>query len=128
MAETIKLTVPDLGDFSDVEIIEVLVSPGDTVQVEDGLVTLETDKASMDVPASHAGQIVSVDVAVGDTVSAGDVVATVDATAATAAPPAAPEEQGEGWAVATQRMTPGRSKQRPARSRKGRLRIRPSSS
>ena len=78
MAERIELKVPDLGDFSDVEIIEVLVSPGDEVAVEDGLVTLETDKASMDVPASHAGKIVSVDVAVGDTVSTGDLVATAE--------------------------------------------------
>jgi pyruvate/2-oxoglutarate dehydrogenase complex dihydrolipoamide acyltransferase (E2) component len=65
VAERIELKVPDLGDFADVEIIEVLVSPGDVVAVEDGLITLETDKASMDVPASHAGTIVSVSVAVG---------------------------------------------------------------
>ncbi len=85
----IKLTVPDLGDFADVEVIEVLVSPGDTVAVEDGLVTLETDKAAMDVPASHAGTIVSVDVGVGDKVSTGDVVAT--ATVSEAASSAEPE-------------------------------------
>ena len=103
MAEQVKLTVPDLGDFSDVEIIEVLVSPGDTVEVEDGLVTLETDKASMDVPASHAGKIVSVDVAVGDTVSTGDVIVTVEAVQAA---PAEHEEQGDDWAARTQRMTP----------------------
>ncbi|MEM9689053.1 MAG: dihydrolipoyl dehydrogenase [Pseudomonadota bacterium] len=78
MAE-IKLTVPDLGDFADVEVIEILVSPGDSVAVEDGLVTLETDKAAMDVPASHAGTIKSVSVAVGDTLNAGDVVAVVEA-------------------------------------------------
>ena len=76
MADTVKLIVPDLGDFSDVEVIEVLVAPGDDVAVEDGLVTLETDKAAMDVPASHAGRIVTVEVSVGDTVSTGDVVAT----------------------------------------------------
>ncbi len=102
MAERIELKVPDLGDFADVEIIEVLVSPGDVVAVEDGLVTLETDKASMDVPASHAGKIVSVDVAVGDTVSAGDVVATVEA----AVSEAAAEDSGDDWAARTQRMTP----------------------
>ena len=102
MADRIELKVPDLGDFADVEIIEVLVSPGDVVAVEDGLVTLETDKASMDVPASHAGKIVSVEVAVGDSVSTGDVVATVEAEASQ---PAA-EEGGEDWAVRTQRMTP----------------------
>ena len=78
MADRTSLLVPDLGDFSDVEVIEVLVSPGDSVAVEDPLVTLETDKASMDVPASHAGTIVSVDVAVGDKINSGDVVATIE--------------------------------------------------
>ena len=82
MADQVKLTVPDLGDFSDVEVIEVLVAPGDQVALEDGLVTLETDKAAMDVPASQAGKVVSVDVKVGDTVSTGDVVATIEASEA----------------------------------------------
>ena len=98
MAERIELKVPDLGDFADVEIIEVLVSPGDVVAVEDGLVTLETDKASMDVPASHAGKIVSIEVEVGHTVSTGDVVATVE--------PAGESDEDEDWSVRTQRMTP----------------------
>ena len=102
MAGRIQLKVPDLGDFADVEIIEVLISPGDVVAVEDGLVTLETDKASMDVPASHAGKIVSVEVAVGDTVSTGDIVATVEA----AASQPAPGDGGDDWAARTQRMTP----------------------
>jgi len=104
VAERIELKVPDLGDFADVEIIEVLVSPGDVVAVEDGLVTLETDKASMDMPASHAGKVISVDVAVGDTVSTGDVVVTIEATEAVEAAQA--EETGEDWSVRTQRMTP----------------------
>jgi dihydrolipoamide dehydrogenase len=104
VAGQIKLEVPDLGDFADVEIIEVLVSPGDIVAVEDGLVTLETDKASMDVPASHAGKVISVDVAVGDTVSTGDVVATIEASDAGEATDA--EETGEDWSVRTQRMSP----------------------
>ena len=122
MADRLQLTVPDLGEFSDVEVIEIIVAPGDTVEVEDGLVTLETDKASMDVPASHAGTIVSVDVAAGDRVSTGDVVATIE-PAAEAAPAevvdeepdartseasgADPDEEpGEDWSVRTQRMTP----------------------
>ena len=84
MAGTTELKVPDLGEFSDVEVIEVLVSPGDVVAVEDGLISLETDKASMDVPASHAGKIISVDVSVGDKVSTGDVVATIESTSAVA--------------------------------------------
>jgi dihydrolipoamide dehydrogenase len=84
VAKRVQLTVPDLGDFSDVEVIEVLVTPGDDVDVEDSLITLETDKASMDVPATHAGTVVSIDVAVGDRVSTGTAVVTIDATGATA--------------------------------------------
>lgn len=74
MADRLQITVPDLGDFSDVEIIEVLVSPGDTVAAEDGLITLETDKAAMDVPAPADGVIESLSVSVGDSVSQGDVI------------------------------------------------------
>lgn len=78
MTGEIKLVVPDLGDFTDVEVIEILVAPGDSVAVEDPLITLETDKATMDVPASQAGTIVSVGVAVGQKVNGGDVVATIE--------------------------------------------------
>ena len=78
------LVVPDLGDFSDVEVIEVHIEPGATVDVEDPLVTLETDKAAMDVPAVVAGTIESVTVNVGDTVSEGSSLAIIDAVAAIA--------------------------------------------
>jgi dihydrolipoamide dehydrogenase len=81
VTDTVKVTVPDLGDFAGVEVIEVLVAAGDTVAVEDGLVTLETDKAAMDVPSTHAGRIASVEVKVGDRVSEGDVVATLEPAA-----------------------------------------------
>ena len=74
----VKLTIPDLGDFQDVEVIEVLAAPGDVVAVEDPLITLETDKATMDVPAEQAGTIVSVDVKVGDRVSMGDPLVTIE--------------------------------------------------
>ena len=77
----VKLTIPDLGDFEDVEVIEVLASPGDVVEVEDPLITLETDKATMDVPAERAGTIVSIDVSVGDRVSQGDPLVTIEASA-----------------------------------------------
>ena len=80
MSGKVELVVPDLGDFADVEVIEILVAPGDTVAVEDSLITLETDKATMDVPASHAGTVVSVDVATGGRVNAGDVVVTIEAS------------------------------------------------
>ena len=81
MADTVQLLVPDLGEFQDVEIIEVLVAEGDTVAVEDPLVTIETDKASMDVPAEVAGKIVSLSVQVGSKVSTGSVVAVIEPVA-----------------------------------------------
>ncbi|MGB5510617.1 MAG: dihydrolipoyl dehydrogenase [Woeseiaceae bacterium] len=74
---TVELIIPDLGDFEEVDVIEVLVAPGDSVEIEDALVTLETDKASMDIPATAAGKIVSVAVKVGDKVSSGTLVATL---------------------------------------------------
>jgi pyruvate dehydrogenase E2 component (dihydrolipoamide acetyltransferase) len=74
VTKTIDITVPDLGDFADVEVIEVLVGSGDTVEREDGLVTLETDKASMDVPSPENGIIDKITVGVGDKVSSGDVI------------------------------------------------------
>lgn len=74
MADTIDITIPDLGDFSDVEVIEVLVKAGDKVAREDGLITLETDKATMDVPAPQDGVIESISVSAGDRVSSGKVI------------------------------------------------------
>ncbi len=73
------LVIPDLGDFSDVEVIEVHISAGSTVEVEDPLVTLETDKAAMDVPAVVAGTIESVFVNIGDKISEGASIAVIDA-------------------------------------------------
>ena len=80
MAKTIELKVPDLGDDKDVPVIELLVQPGDEVKKDQGLVTLESDKATMEVPASAAGKVVELKVKVGDTVSAGDVIAIAEAT------------------------------------------------
>ncbi|HSS70617.1 MAG TPA: dihydrolipoyllysine-residue acetyltransferase [Casimicrobiaceae bacterium] len=90
---TIEVKVPDIGDFKDVPVIEVLVKPGDTVKAEDSLVTLESDKATMDVPAPAAGVIKDLKAKVGDKVSEGSVLLTIDAdgAGAGAAPkPAAP--------------------------------------
>ena len=69
-----ELRLPDIGDFSDVPIIEVHVAPGDTVAVDDPLITLESDKATMDVPSPGAGTISELRVGVGDTVSEGTVL------------------------------------------------------
>ena len=74
---TVELIIPDLGDFEEVDVIEVLVAPGDSIEIEDALVTLETDKASLDITATAAGEIVSVAVKVGDKVSSGTLVATL---------------------------------------------------
>ena len=106
MAEVREVVVPDIGDFSDVPIIEVLVSPGDTVSPEDPLVTLESDKATMDVPAPFAGTVAELKVGVGDTVSEGSPLLTlsVDGNGAqpsgqAAATPTAPAtEAGAGQA------------------------------
>ena len=74
MADLVEVTVPDIGDFADVPVIEVLVSPGDEVAAEDPLVTLESDKATMDIPAPRAGTVTELKVAVGDTVSEGSLI------------------------------------------------------
>jgi pyruvate dehydrogenase E2 component (dihydrolipoamide acetyltransferase) len=79
VANSIEIKVPDLGDFSDVEVIEVLVKAGDRVSKEDGLITLETDKAAMDVPAEEEGEIEELTVSVGDKVSTGDVIGRMKA-------------------------------------------------
>jgi dihydrolipoamide dehydrogenase len=99
VAAEFELRVPDLGDFADVEVIEVLVAPGETVEAEQGLVTLETDKASMDVPASHAGRVVSVAVRVGDKVSAGDVIAVLEPRDSGAAAGAGAQDGAEDTVV-----------------------------
>ncbi len=74
----IDVKVPDIGDFKDVPVIEVLVKPGDVVKVEQSLITLESDKAAMDVPSPVAGQIAEVVAKVGDKVSMGTLIARID--------------------------------------------------
>jgi pyruvate dehydrogenase E2 component (dihydrolipoamide acetyltransferase) len=86
----LEIAVPDIGDFTDVPVIEVMVAPGDRIEVEDPLVTLESDKATMDVPATHAGTVRELRVGVGDTVSMGTVVLTVDVDGAARDEPAQP--------------------------------------
>ena len=83
MADSIDIVVPDLGDFSDVEVIEVLVGEGDRVEREDGLITLETDKASMDVPSPEDGVIESLTVSAGDRINSGDVIGKLSVEGAT---------------------------------------------
>jgi dihydrolipoamide dehydrogenase len=85
----IEVKVPDIGDFKDVGVIELLISPGDTVAAEQSLITVESDKASMEIPSSQAGVVKELKVKVGDRVSEGSVILMLEA-AATAAPTSAP--------------------------------------
>jgi pyruvate dehydrogenase E2 component (dihydrolipoamide acetyltransferase) len=88
MSKLIEIHVPDIGDYSDVPVIEVLVKVGDVVEKEQSVVTLESDKATMDVPSSHAGIVKEIKVKVGDLISEGALVLVVESsdTAATPAP------------------------------------------
>ena len=86
MSDTVQIKVPDIGNFEGVEVIEVMVAEGDTVAVEDGLITIETDKAAMDVPSTHAGKIVKLLVKAGDKVSEGTPIAEIEAADVGAAP------------------------------------------
>ncbi len=80
MSKEMKVELPDIGDFEGVEVIEVLVSPGDVVAAEDSLITLESDKASMEIPSPSAGKVKDVRVKVGDKVSKGDLILTLETT------------------------------------------------
>jgi len=86
MSDKIEIKVPDIGGAVDVDVIEILVQPGDEVVVDDALLTLEGDKASMEVPSDAAGVVDEIKIKIGDKVSAGDVILTLSATAAQPAP------------------------------------------
>ena len=88
----IEVKVPDIGDFKDVAVIELLVQPGQSVKAEQSLVTVESDKASMEIPSSHAGVVKELKVKLGDKISEGAVLALVESSdAASASPPTAPQ-------------------------------------
>lgn len=95
MSDKVEQTVPDIGDFTDVEVIEIHVAVGDVVAVEDPLITIETDKASMDVPATTAGTIASVEVSQGDRVSEGSLIAAVTAASGDDGEKEAPAESAQ---------------------------------
>lgn len=106
-----EIKVPDIGDFTDVPVIEVLVAPGTQVRAEDPLITLETDKATMEVPSPVDGTIVSITVAIGDKVSQGSVIAVAEVAGAEAAPvaeaaPAPAEEPAPAPVVAAAEPAP----------------------
>src|SRR6186713_1477408 len=86
----VDIQVPDIGDFDEVTVIELLVKPGDTVKAEQSLITVESDKASMEIPSSHAGTVKELKLKIGDTVNQGTVVLVMDAAGAAAPVAAAP--------------------------------------
>ena len=111
---TLEIKVPDIGDFKDIPVIELLVKPGDTVKKEDSLVTLESDKATMDVPSPHAGTVKELRVKLGDKVSQGSVIAILESadavTAAKAgAQPAAAPAPAASAPAAPAPVTPAKS-------------------
>jgi pyruvate dehydrogenase E2 component (dihydrolipoamide acetyltransferase) len=96
----VQVFVPDIGDFKDVAVIEVFVKPGDTIKVEQSLITVESDKASMEIPSSHAGVLKELKVKVGETVNIGDLLAILEGAAGAAAPASAPAAAAPAQAAA----------------------------
>jgi dihydrolipoamide dehydrogenase len=91
MSDLVDILVPDIGNFDSVDVIEVLIKVGDTVAKEDSLITVESDKASMDIPSSHAGVVKEIKIKVGDKVAQGSAILVIEAEIATSAPTAKPE-------------------------------------
>jgi len=110
----VEVKVPDIGDFTDVPVIEVLVKVGDTVKPEDALVTLESDKATMDVPSPLGGTVKSIAVKVGDKVSQGSLVAVIEGAGAAPAAPAAEKRPAEAGPTKAATPTPAATPVGPA--------------
>src|ERR1700682_5293017 len=119
MPQTVEVKVPDIGDFTDVPVIEVLVKPGDSVKAEDSLVTLESDKATMDVPSPSAGVVKDVKVKLGDKVSEGSVIVTLEAEPATGAKAASPAQAAAAPASASAAATSPAAPAPPAQQVRG---------
>ncbi len=93
MSNLVEVIVPDIGNFDSVDVIEVLVKVGDTVAKEDSLITLESDKASMDIPSSDAGVVKEIKVKVGDKIAKGSPILVLEAEAASATQTEAPKAE-----------------------------------
>ena len=114
--EAHRVVVPDIGDFDAIEVIEVLVSAGDTVDLDQSLITLESDKASMEIPSTAAGTVTSITVSVGDKLSKGDLVAEITTSGATAAvvkTAPAPAKESTPQAPPAAKPTPAANKPQP---------------
>ena len=117
-----EIVVPDIGDFDSVEVIEVLVAEGDMVEVEDSLITVESDKASMEIPSSESGKVVKLKVAIGDDISEGSVIIMMDVDESnkhTSAPEPQKTAAKKQTEHAHEQMAPAKST--PAKSSPGKL-------
>ena len=122
----VDIKVPDIGDFDEVGVIELLVKVGDTVKAEQSLITVESDKASMEIPSSHAGVIKELKVALGDKVKEGSVIAVIEAAGASAAaaPAAAPAPAPVAASAAAPVAAPVPAAAAPAPAASGRIEVR----
>lgn len=122
----VDIKVPDIGDFDEVGVIELLVKVGDTVKAEQSLITVESDKASMEIPSSHAGVIKELKVALGDKVKEGSVIAVIEAAGASAAaaPAAAPAPAPVAASAAAPVAAPAPAAAAPAPAASGRIEVR----
>ena len=116
MSKIVNVEVPDIGDFTDVDIIEVMVAPGDQIKAEDALITLESDKATIEIPSPQAGTVKEVLVKVNDRVSQGDIIMTMELTGTEPAAAEAPAQEPavEEQAEATQAAPAPEAKAAPA--------------
>lgn len=115
----IEVKVPDIGDFKEVEVIELMVKPGDTIKVDQSLITVESDKASMEIPSSHAGVVKELKVKVGDKVAEGSILLIVEAEEGAAVPapaaaPAAAEPPSAAAPAPTTAAAPAQPQSKPA--------------
>ena len=111
-----EIKVPDIGDFDSVGVIEVLVNVGDTIKVEQSLITVESDKASMEIPSSHAGVLKELRVKLGDKVAEGAVIAVIETADAAPAPAPAAAPAAEAVAASTAPAPVSEHQQTPYRS------------
>ncbi|KQU81673.1 MULTISPECIES: dihydrolipoyllysine-residue acetyltransferase [unclassified Rhizobacter] len=116
----VDVVIPDIGDFDEVAVIEVFIKPGDTIKAEQSLITVESDKASMEIPSSHAGVVKDLKVKVGDKVKKGSLIATVQAAAGAAAAPVRAEPvEAPAQAASTPSTSSGRTEGGAARAEGG---------
>jgi len=115
----LEIRVPDIGEFESVEVIEILIAAGDPVEIEQSLITLESDKATMEIPSTHAGTVTEICVEIGSQVSEGDLIARVEVAEGSAAaqPPAGkPQAQPQSPAQAAAPSQPAQPPQPPQAS------------